>query len=46
MSERVLTYPEYLKVDKEMPYSAYLQGCVEDGLITSEEAQRLERNEL
>ncbi len=38
-TQTVLSYPEYLKVDRNMPYTAYLQGMVEDEVITEEEAQ-------
>ena len=43
--EKVLSYAEYIKIDDKMPYSAYLQGLVEDGVITPMKAQELLQEE-
>ncbi len=45
IAEEVLSYAEYIKIDDKMPYSAYLQGLVEDGVITPMKAQELGQGE-
>lgn len=45
VAEEVLSYAEYVKLDDKMPYSAYLQGLVEDGVITPMKAQELLQEE-
>ncbi len=45
VAEEVLSYAEYIKLDDKMPYSAYLQGLVEDGVITPMKAQELGQEE-
>ncbi len=45
VAEEVLSYAENIKIDDKMPYSAYLQGLVEDGVITPMKAQELQQGE-
>jgi len=45
VTEEVLSYAEYIKLDDKMPYSAYLQGLIEDGVITPMKAQELLQEE-
>ncbi len=40
----VLTYAEFRSADDEMPYSAYLQGCIEDDEIPAHRAAILMAN--